>query len=147
MSHTLLILKIYTTFKDVQIKLKILLISLLVSDFRKSVWSVPSISVAVLGSTHLSKSGGVRAPPAPPRDDRPEMANPLLESFVEPQRICATNTSCPRQTLKEKETQICHRFVQTIGLLSWLSVCVLTIWYFRPFGNAGLQSPRDLPSP
>jgi hypothetical protein len=33
------------------------------------------------------------------------------------------------------------------GLLTWLSVCVLTIWYFRPFGNAGLQSPRDLPSP
>ena len=29
----------------------------------------------------------------------------------------------------------------------WLSVCVLTIWYFLPFGNAGLQSPRDLPSP
>ena len=23
----------------------------------------------------------------------------------------------------------------------------LTIWYFRPFGNAGLQCPRDLPSP
>ena len=28
-----------------------------------------------------------------------------------------------------------------------LAVCVLTIWYFRPLGNAGLQSPRDLPSP
>ena len=48
---------------------------------------------------------------------------------------------------RKKETQICHRFVQTIGLLLWLSVCVLTIWYFRPFGNAGLQSPRDPPSP
>ena len=32
-------------------------------------------------------------------------------------------------------------------LLTWLSVLVLTIWYFRPFGDAGLQSPRDLPSP
>jgi hypothetical protein len=37
--------------------------------------------------------------------------------------------------------------VHTIGMLSWLSVCVLTIWYFRPFGNAGLQSPRHPPSP
>jgi hypothetical protein len=48
LSHTLLILKIYTTFKDVQIILKRFLKSLLVSDFRKSVWSVPSISLAVL---------------------------------------------------------------------------------------------------
>ena len=48
---------------------------------------------------------------------------------------------------KEKKTQICHWFVQTNGLLTWLSLCVLTIWYFWPFGNPGLQSPRDLPSP
>ena len=33
------------------------------------------------------------------------------------------------------------------NLLTCLSVCVLTIWYFQPFGNAGLQSPKDLPSP
>ena len=46
-----------------------------------------------------------------------------------------------------KKTQISHRFVQAIGHLSWLSVCVLTIWYFQPFDNAGLQSPRDPPSP
>ena len=32
------------------------------------------------------------------------------------------------------------------SLQSWLSVCVLTIWYFRPFSNAGLQSPRDQPN-
>ena len=35
-----------------------------------------------------------------------------------------------------RKTQICHRFVQTIGLLSWLSDFVLTIWYFRPFDVA-----------
>jgi hypothetical protein len=69
-----------------------------------------------------------------------EMANPLLESFGDPRDKFLLS-------LKGKETQICHRFVQTIGLLWWLSVCVLTIWYFRPFDNAGLQSPRDLPSP
>ena len=27
------------------------------------------------------------------------------------------------------------------------TVYVLTIWYFQPFGNTGLQSPTDLPSP
>ena len=53
----------------------------------------------------------------------------------------------PWRTSKEKETQIWHRFVQTTGLLTWLWVSVLTIWYFRPFGNAVLQCPRDLPSP
>ena len=30
-----------------------------------------------------------------------------------------TNSSHPQRTSKEKETQICHRFVQTIGLLTW----------------------------
>jgi hypothetical protein len=30
----------------------------------------------------------------------------------------------PWQTSKEKETQICHQFVQIIDLLLWLSVCV-----------------------
>ena len=35
LSHTLLILKIYTTFKDVQMMLKHFLISLLVSDIKK----------------------------------------------------------------------------------------------------------------
>ena len=38
MSHTLLILKIYTTFKDVQMMSKDFLISLMVSDFQRSVW-------------------------------------------------------------------------------------------------------------
>ena len=78
------------------------------------------------------------ATPAPSRDDRPEVANPLLESFVEPQKICATNSSCPRQTLTEKETQICHGFVQTIGLLLIvaLSLCfnhlvLSTFWQCR----------------
>ena len=56
-------------------------------------------------------------------------------------------SAIPQRKSKEKKTQICHRFVKTTGLLAWLSVCVLTIWYFRPFGNAGLQCPRDLPSP
>ena len=36
--------------------LKFFFISLLVLDFRKSVWSVPSISVAVLVSIHKKKS-------------------------------------------------------------------------------------------
>ena len=40
--------------------------------------------------------------------------------------------------------------ISSFGLFKLLtssggSVCVLTIWYFQPFGNAGLQSPRDLP--
>ena len=64
-----------------------------------------------------------------------------------PQASVRQIPAVPRQTSNEKETQICHRFVQTIGLLSWLSVCVLTIWYFRPFSNAGLQFPRDSSSP
>ena len=32
----------------------------------------------------------------------------------------------------EKETQICHQFVQTIGLKHG-TICVLDIWYFFPF--------------
>ena len=40
-----------------------------------------------------------------------------------------------------------HWFVQAIGLLSWLSVWVLTIWYFHPSCNTGLQSLRVLPVP
>ena len=50
MSHTLLILKIYTTFKDVQMMLKIL-----VSDFSKISVSVPSIPVAVIVLTYSVK--------------------------------------------------------------------------------------------
>ena len=49
-----------------------------------------------------------------------------VTQFEEPPRIWATNSSRP-QTSKEKETQICHQFVQTIGLLLWLSACILTI--------------------
>ena len=64
-----------------------------------------------------------------------------------PQRPAQQIPAVPWPTSKEKKTQICHQFVQTTGLLIWLSFCVLTIWYFRPFSNTGLQSPRDLPSP
>ena len=34
--------------------------------------------------------------------------------------------------------------VKRFFVFLWLSVCVLTILYFGPFGNACLQSPRDL---
>ena len=55
-----------------------------------------------------------------------EVANPLDESFGETPKACVQNPVVPRQTLKEKETQISHWFVQSIGLLTWLSVCILT---------------------
>ena len=52
--------------------------------------------------------------------------------------------------LKENQTQICHRFFQTIGLLSWLSLCFNHL-DFQPSGNAGLQYPhstlKEPPSP
>ena len=38
-------------------------------------------------------------------------------------------------------------WIMCLSNATWLSVYVLTIWYFGPFGNAGLQSPRGLPSP
>ena len=77
-----------------------------------------------------------------------EMANPLLESFGESPNACVTNSNRPPANLKGKGNPDFHRFVQTqtIRLLMG-TFYVLTIWYFRPFGNAGLQSPRDLPSP
>ena len=60
-----------------------------------------------------------------------EMTNQLLEGFGNPQRSVWQIPA--KQTSKEKETQICHWFVQTICLLSWLSACVLTIRYFCLF--------------
>ena len=49
LSLTLLILKINTTFEDVQMMLDDFFDFLLVSDFQRSVWSVPSISVLDVG--------------------------------------------------------------------------------------------------
>ena len=48
LSLTLLILKLNTTFEDAQMMLKRFLVSLLVSDFLRSVWNVTSTSVAIL---------------------------------------------------------------------------------------------------
>ena len=67
-------------------------------------------------------------------------------SFENPQRPVWQIPAIPRWTSKEKKNQICHRFDQTISLLTWHSLCFLTILCFRPLGYAGLQSPRDLPS-
>ena len=53
-----------------------------------------------------------------------------LESFTEPPRSHVTNSSRPLTDLKGKGNPDLPSSVQTIGLLSWLSVCVLTIWYF-----------------
>ena len=76
------------------------------------------------------------------------MANLLQESFRESPKASVTNIQPSHwRTTKEKKTQVCQQFVETTGLLKWLSVCGLTIWYFRPFGNAGLQFRRVLPSP
>ena len=50
-----------------------------------------------------------------------EVANPLLETFGEPQRHAWQIPAVPQQISKEKETQTCQRFVQTIGLLAGLA--------------------------
>ena len=44
----------------------------------------------------------------------------------------------PRRTSKGKETQICHRVVQTIDLLTWHSLCFnqLVLSTFRQFKSA-----------
>ena len=70
------------------------------------------------------------------------MANPLLESFRKNQKAFMTNSSCPPANLKVKKTQICQRFVQTIGLLWWLSMCLLIIWYFQPFSIQVCNPPE-----
>ena len=77
-----------------------------------------------------------------------EMANPLLESFEEPLKDCVTNSNW--QTSKEIETQVCHRFVQTIGLLKWHSLCFNHLNAFGTFDLSAMQvcnPPRDLSSP
>ena len=48
LSLTLIILKVETTFEDFQMMLELFFDFSAVSDFQRSVWSVPSISVAVL---------------------------------------------------------------------------------------------------
>ena len=45
----------------------------------------------------------------------------MLESFRKLPKTRMTNSTCP--LVKEKESQICYQFVQTIGILSWLSLC------------------------
>ena len=68
------------------------------------------------------------------------MANPVLESFGESPKACVTNSSRPPEKLKGKENpdmpSVCSNY--------WPPSVALS---FRPFGNAGLQSPRDPPSP
>ena len=58
-----------------------------------------------------------------------------------------TNSSHPPANLKGKEKPdlplVCSNYWPPNVALSLF----LTIWYFRPFGNAGLLSLRDLPSP
>ena len=75
-----------------------------------------------------------------------EMANPL-ESFGESPKACVTNSNRLPAKLKGKGNpdlpSVCSNYWPPIVALS---LC-LTIWYFRPFSNAGLQSPRNLPSP
>ena len=59
-------------------------------------------------------------------------------------------TNYSQWTSKKNKTQICHWFVQTIGLLSWLSLCFNHL-DFQHSGNAGLQYPhstlKEPPSP
>ena len=62
----------------------------------------------------IIRNGHIR--PGPAFLEKFKVANPLLESFGESPMACMTNTS------KEKETKICHWFVQTIGLVTWHSL-------------------------
>ena len=48
---------------------------------------------------------------------------------------------------KEKETHICHGSDSNYWLPTKVQFQFLTIWYFQPFSDAGLQSARDQPSP
>ena len=72
-----------------------------------------------------------------------------LETQKHPQRPVWQIPAVPCKTSKEKEIQICRRFVQTIGLLTWHSLwfnhlVLSTFWQCR---SEIPQSPRDLPSP
>ena len=73
-----------------------------------------------------------------------ELANPLLESFMESPKACVTNSN---QYSKEKETQICHRFVQSIGLLTWQTNPFITVNIFSgSYGGYGRrQTSSSLP--
>ena len=77
-----------------------------------------------------------------------EMANPLLESFRESPKAYLTNSNHPWWTSMEKETQICHWFGQTIGLLTWHSLWFnhLVLSTFRQCRSAiplVLVSPKE----
>ena len=65
----------------------IFLISLLVSDFQRSVWSVPSISVAVLGQAY-TVHGGRNLP-------FPQGPTPPLHIAIDQVNV----SICPAQTL------------------------------------------------
>jgi hypothetical protein len=94
-----------------------------------------------------------------------EQTHRLVENFVLNNRFCHGDGEPTARELRGTPKGLFDKFQpspgepqrkrkprSTIGLFKLLAskrgtVCVLTIWYFRPFCNAGLQSPRDLPSP
>ena len=69
------------------------------------------------------------------------MANPLLESCGEPPKACVTNSNCPPANLKGKGN---HQFVQTIGLLTWHSLCFNHLLRENPLFNVIVHTPSKL---
>jgi hypothetical protein len=76
------------------------------------------------------------------------MANPLLESFGESPKACVINSSRPPANLKRKENpdlpSVCSNYwPPNVALSLCFNHLVFGTFEFRPFGNAGLKSPRD----
>ena len=143
MSPALLILKIYITFKDVQMMLNIFLISLLVSDFLKSVWSVPSIPVAVLDPEH----SWIRH--ASSKDGLDQRTDSLRFSLFLPlkhhRHLLVSITSFINSVIVTKDSKVKKKkiayfiFPQCyIQLLYWAPLCItlkIRIWVVAYFFN------------
>ena len=56
-------------------------------------------------------------------------------------------TNYSQWTSKKNKTQICHWFVQTIGLLSWLSLCFNHLDFQHSGSAIPTQHPERTPSP
>ena len=78
-----------------------------------------------------------------------EFKSQLLKKNINCSNLCLFLTE---EIYSHGEPQRKRELRSAVGLFKLLasycgSVSVLTIWYFQPSGNEGLQSPRNLPSP